>query len=64
MISACVAGMMMFVYAGLLLYMNRKAMPAPLKVRGVRIAALIWAIVLFGVLTVLTVRQQIMDIFG
>ena len=63
-ISACVAGMMMFVYAGLLLYMNRKAMPAPLKVRGVRIAALLWAIVLFGVLTVLTVRQQIMDIFG
>ncbi|SCK36036.1 Nramp family divalent metal transporter [Streptomyces sp. WMMB 322] len=63
-ISACVAGMMMFVYAGLLLYMNRKALPGPLKVRGVRVAALIWVIVLFGVLSVLTVRQQIMDIFG
>jgi hypothetical protein len=63
-ISACVAGLMMFVYGGLLLFMNRKALPAPIKVRGYRVAALIWVIVLFGVLSVLTVRQQILDIFG
>jgi hypothetical protein len=54
----------MFVYGGLLLYINRKALPAPLKVRGYRVAALVWVVVLFGVLSVLTVRQQIMDVFG
>jgi hypothetical protein len=55
---------MMFVYSGLLIMMNRKALPGPLKVRGFRVAALVWAIGLFGVLSVLTVRQQIMDNFG
>ncbi|WP_181764604.1 Nramp family divalent metal transporter [Streptomyces albidus (ex Kaewkla and Franco 2022)] len=63
-ISACVAGLMMFVYGGLLLFMNRKALPAEIKVRGYRVAALIWVVVLFGVLSVLTVRQQILDVFG
>lgn len=63
-ISACVAGLMMFVYSGLLLFMNRKALPAPLKVRSYRAAALVWAVGLFGVLSVLTVRQQIQDLFG
>jgi hypothetical protein len=63
-VSACVAGLMMFVYSGLLLVMNRKALPAPLKVRGYRVAALIWAVGLFGVLSVLTVRQQIQNLFG
>ncbi|MEO3755499.1 Nramp family divalent metal transporter [Streptomyces sp. B6B3] len=62
-ISACVAGLMMFVYSGLLIMMNRKALPAPLKVRGFRVAALVWAIGLFGVLSVLTIRQQILEHF-
>ncbi|MGW7518158.1 Nramp family divalent metal transporter [Streptomyces sp. NPDC054796] len=63
-ISACVAGLMMFVYSALLLVMNRRALPAPLKVRGYRAAALVWGIVLFGALSVLTVRQQFLDLFG
>jgi hypothetical protein len=63
-VSACVAGLMMFVYSGLLLYLNRKALPKPLKVRGFRAGVLVWAVGLFGVLSVLTVRQQIMDNFG
>ncbi|TDC70063.1 Nramp family divalent metal transporter [Streptomyces hainanensis] len=58
-VSACVAGMMMFVYSGLLLYLNRKALPNPLKVRGLRAVVLVWAVGLFGVLSVLTIRQQI-----
>ncbi|MGW2340151.1 Nramp family divalent metal transporter [Streptomyces sp. NPDC001661] len=63
-ISACVSGLMMFVYSILLLVMNRTALPNPLKVRGIRVAALVWAVVLFGVLSVLTVRQQLTDLFG
>ncbi|MHB9756932.1 Nramp family divalent metal transporter [Streptomyces sp. BYX5S] len=63
-ISACVSGLMMFVYSILLLVMNRTALPGPLKVRGYRVAALVWAVLLFGVLSVLTARQQLMDLFG
>lgn len=63
-ISACVSGLMMFVYAILLLVMNRTALPNPLKVRGYRVAALVWAVLLFGVLSVLTVRQQFDNLFG
>ncbi|MBC9714966.1 Nramp family divalent metal transporter [Streptomyces sp. TRM66268-LWL] len=63
-ISACVSGLMMFVYAILLLVMNRTALPRPLKVRGYRVAALVWAVLLFGVLSVLTVRQQLDNLFG
>jgi 4-hydroxybenzoate polyprenyltransferase len=63
-ISACVSGLMMFVYSILLLVMNRTALPGPLKVRGMRVAALVWAVVLFGVLSVLTARQQLTDLFG
>jgi hypothetical protein len=62
-VSACVAGMMMFVYSGLLLFLNRKALPAPLKVRGYRAAVLVWGVGLFGVLSVLTIRQQLIDHF-
>ncbi|WP_199546029.1 Nramp family divalent metal transporter [Streptomyces sp. N35] len=63
-ISACVSGLMMFVYSILLLVMNRTALPNPLKVRGYRVAALVWAALLFGVLSVLTVRQQLDNLFG
>ncbi len=63
-ISAVVGGFMMFVYAGLLILVNRKVLPAPIRVRGVRLAALVWAILLFGTLSVLTFRAQLQTLFG
>jgi hypothetical protein len=63
-ISAVVGGFMMFLYSGLLILINRKTLPAPIRVRGVRLGALIWAILLFGVLSVLTFRDQITKLFG
>ncbi|HYT67019.1 MAG TPA: Nramp family divalent metal transporter [Vicinamibacterales bacterium] len=57
-ISACVGGTMMFLYSGLLIALNRRHLPAPIKVRSFRLAVLIWAIVFFGVLAGLTVWQQ------
>ncbi len=57
-ISAVVGGFMMFIYSGLLILINRKSLPAPIRVRGVRLAALIWAILLFGTLSVLTFQDQ------
>ena len=57
-ISACLGGGMMFVYSILLLVLNRRTLPEPLKIRSYRIAALVWSILLFGVLSVITIIEQ------
>jgi hypothetical protein len=62
-ISAVVGGFMMFLYAGLLILVNRKILPGPIRVRGVRLIALIWSIALFGTLSFLTFRDQIAKLF-
>jgi hypothetical protein len=58
-ISACVGGGMMFIYSILLLVLNRVAMPVPLKVRSTRAAALLFSAGFFGVLSFLTIVQQV-----
>ena len=63
-ISAVVGGFMMFIYSGLLILINRKILPAPIQIRGVRLAVLIWSILLFGILSVLTFQDRISDLFG
>jgi hypothetical protein len=57
-IAACVGGLMMFIYSGLLLLINRRYLPEEIRPRAYRVAALIWAFLLFGVFSVLTVWQQ------
>ncbi|WDZ83840.1 Nramp family divalent metal transporter [Micromonospora cathayae] len=57
-ISACVGGLMMFIYAILLLVVNRRVLPEQIRPRGYRVAALVWAVVLFGVFSALTIWQQ------
>jgi Amino acid permease len=63
-ISAVVGGFMMFIYSGLLILVNRRTLPAPIKIRGFRLVMLIWAILLFGTLSVLTFRAQILNLLG
>ncbi len=62
-ISAVVGGFMMFVYSALLILINRKILPAPIRVRGVRLVALVWSFLLFGVLSVLTFQDRIGELF-
>jgi hypothetical protein len=57
-IAACVGGLMMFIYSGLLLLINRRYLPEEIRPRAYRVAALIWAFLLFGVFSVLTLWQQ------
>jgi hypothetical protein len=57
-ISACVGGVMMFVYSGLLILVNRRLLPDAIRVRGVRLAMLGWSCALFGVLSVLTILDR------
>ena len=63
-IAAVVGGFMMFIYSGLLILINRKILPPPIRIRGVRLAMLIWAILLFGTLSVLTFQAQLQRLFG
>ena len=63
-ISAVVGGFMMFIYSGLLILINRRTLPQAIRVRGVRLVMLIWAILLFGTLSVLTFRAQILRLLG
>jgi hypothetical protein len=63
-ISAVVGGFMMFIYSGLLILINRKILPEPIKIRGVRLGVLIVSILLFGTLSVLTFQDRIGELFG
>ncbi|MEV4836327.1 Nramp family divalent metal transporter [Nonomuraea sp. NPDC049486] len=63
-LSASFAAVMMFVYSILLIWLNRKALPAPIRIRSYRLGAMVWSIAFFGTLTVLTLIQQAQRIFG
>jgi hypothetical protein len=56
--------MMMFVYSILLIVLNRRVLPGPVRIRSYRVAALVWAVLLFGVLSALTVWEQGQKLFG
>jgi hypothetical protein len=63
-IAAVVGGFMMFIYSGLLILINRKTLPEPIRIRGVRLGMLVWSILLFGTLSALTFRAQLANLFG
>ncbi|HYO32970.1 MAG TPA: Nramp family divalent metal transporter [Nocardioidaceae bacterium] len=63
-ISACVGGLMMFMYSGLLILTNRKILAGELQIRGFRLAVMVWSIALFGTLSVLVIIQQYQDVTG
>jgi hypothetical protein len=55
---------MMFIYSGLLILINRRSLPAAIRIRGGRLVALVWSIGLFGTLSVLTSIDQGKRLFG
>ena len=57
-ISSSIAGVMMFVYSVLLIQLNRKALPEPIKIRGVRLGVMIVSVLFFGVFSVLLVYDE------
>lgn len=49
MVTAGVAGgVVMFIYSALLIRLNRTALPDAIRLRGVRLWAMVWAVILFG----------------
>jgi hypothetical protein len=47
-IAACLNGGVMFIYSILLIQLNRRALPAPLRVRGFRLGMLVFASLFYG----------------
>ncbi|HEX6470061.1 MAG TPA: Nramp family divalent metal transporter [Streptosporangiaceae bacterium] len=58
-ISASVAGFMMFVYSGLLIKLNRRALPRAIRIDGWRLGVMGLVFVFFAVFSVLTIIDQI-----
>ena len=61
-ISASTAGTMMFFYSFLLIALNRKLLPAAIRIGPLRTAALVWSTLLFGSLAVLNVYTQVQNL--
>ena len=58
-ISASTGGTIMFLYSMLLILLNRKMLPAEIRIGPFRTAALLWSTLLFGVLAALTIYTQV-----
>jgi hypothetical protein len=63
-IAGSIAGVMMFVYSILLIWLNRGVLPDAIKMRGIYLAAMIWSVLLFGVASIVTIYEQISGLFG
>jgi Mn2+/Fe2+ NRAMP family transporter len=62
-LAASLSGVVMFVYSGLLIALNRRFLPQPIKLRGVRLGALVWAFGFFGVFSVIYGVEQFKQLF-
>jgi hypothetical protein len=58
-ISSCIAGVQMFIYSGLLIMLNRRALPKELRIGGIRLAVLAVSFLFFGFLSVLLVLDEL-----
>jgi hypothetical protein len=58
-ISACTGGAIMFLYSFLLIVLNRRLLPAAIAPNPFRIGALVWSTLFFGILSALTIWQQL-----
>ncbi len=63
-IAGCVAAFMMFIYSGLLIILNRRLLAPELRPAGYRVAALVWAVALFGILSAITIVDQARKLAG
>ena len=63
-ISASTGGTIMFVYSILLIRLNRRELPAPVRIGQFRITTLVWSTLLFGSLAAVTIYTQLPLLFG
>jgi hypothetical protein len=58
-IAACLNGMVMFVYSILLIQLNRRGLPPALRVRGLRLGMMIFAVLFYGFFSAWLVVVQV-----
>jgi hypothetical protein len=63
-ISACVGGTMMAIYSALLIVLNRRVLPQQIRPTIGRLLVLYWAVLLFGVLAVVTAIDEVGELIG
>ena len=63
-IASSLNGLVMLVYSVLLIMLNRKTMPGPVRIAGVRLGALIWSVLFFGFFSVILLQDQFRQLFG
>jgi len=63
-ISASTGGTIMFLYSMLLIALNRKKLPAAIRITPFRTATLVWSTLLFGSLAALTIYTQLQSLLG
>lgn len=63
-LSSVLSAAVMFVYSILLIRLNRGALPEAIKMRGVRLAALVWAVLFFGIASAVVIFSQVGQFFG
>lgn len=63
-IAAVLNGVVMAIYTVLLIRLNRRALPPPIRVGGPRLGALVWALVLYGGFSVVTAWDQFQKLVG
>jgi hypothetical protein len=62
LISASVGGLMMCIYSVLLIVINRRHLPAAIRLRSYRLGVMVWAALVFGTLAGLTIWQQVSNL--
>jgi hypothetical protein len=62
-ISASTGGTIMFLYSFMLIALNRKMLPAAIRISPCRTATLVWSTLLFGSLAALTIYTQVQTLF-
>jgi hypothetical protein len=61
-LSACLNGIVMFIYSILLIRLNRKSLPQAIRVTGVRLGALLFAVAFYGFFAGWLVIVQVGDL--
>ncbi len=57
-ISSCVAGTMMAIYGVLLIWMNKRSLPPPIRIKTLRTVVIALAVAFYGTLGIITIIQQ------
>ena len=60
-IASSLNGLVMFVYSALLIQLNRATLPAEFRTSGVRLGALIWAVLFYGFFSIVLLYDQIFN---